>query len=55
MLYDFSCVIYSILEMRLIFALIPGLSHNSEKLVNINNYVDSADSVVDLVFVVSSK
>uniref|UniRef100_A0A7N2N9U1 Ribosomal RNA small subunit methyltransferase NEP1 n=1 Tax=Quercus lobata TaxID=97700 RepID=A0A7N2N9U1_QUELO len=31
-----------------------GLSHSSEKLVNINNYVDSADSDVDLVFVVGA-
>ena len=56
MLYDFSCVIYFILEMKLIFALIPGLSFSSEKLVNINNYVGSAGTGdVDLVFVVSSK
>ena len=39
---SFPGVIYYVLVMNLIFALIPGLSHSSEKLVNINNYVDSA-------------
>ncbi|KAM3699604.1 hypothetical protein ACJW31_05G038000 [Castanea mollissima] len=31
-----------------------GLSHSSEKLVSINNYVESADSDIDLVFVVGA-
>ena len=41
--------------MKLIFALVSGLSHSSDKLVNINNCMDSIGSDVDTVFVVNSK
>jgi hypothetical protein len=50
----FSLLSTPLLKMMLIFALISGLSHSSDKLVNINQYVASAGSDVDLVFVVSS-
>lgn len=52
----FSMLSTPLLKMMLIFVLISALSHSSEKLVNINQYVVSAGSDdVDLVFVVSSK
>ena len=50
----FSMLSTPLLKMMLIFALISGLSHSSDKLVNINQYVASAGSDVNLVFVVSS-
>ena len=55
MLYEFPVLFTPLLEMKLIFALTTGFSFSSEKLVNINKFVTSASSDVDLVFVVSSK
>jgi hypothetical protein len=51
----FSMLSTPLLKMMLIFVLMSGFSHSSEKLVNINQYVASAGSDVDLVFVVSLK
>jgi hypothetical protein len=52
---SFPVLFTPLLEMKLIFALTTGFSFSSEKLVNINKFVASTSSDVDLVFVVSTK
>lgn len=53
MLYEFSCGICFITRNDVYVFFNTGLSHSSDKLVNINQYVASAVSDTDIVFVVS--